>query len=98
MKKLSEKRKKEYFKMLLYLHEHQCCEVCGGKVIDSPHHIIYRSQGGDSNDENLITLCRLHHDQAHFKVKPYLYKRDLWSVKGLDVSKMEEKLRTTVTV
>lgn len=36
---------------------------CQGAL--DPHHIIYVSQGGDDTDENLITLCRRHHDQVH---------------------------------
>ena len=30
-----------------------------------PHHIIFRSQGGEDTMENLITLCRYHHDEIH---------------------------------
>lgn len=29
-----------------------------------PHHLIPRSQGGDDVPENIITLCRHHHDMA----------------------------------
>lgn len=29
-----------------------------------PHHIIPRSQGGDDVADNVITLCRKHHDMA----------------------------------
>ena len=29
-----------------------------------PHHIIKRSQGGHDVKENVITLCRCHHDMA----------------------------------
>ena len=29
-----------------------------------PHHIIKRSQGGTDIKENIITLCRKHHDMA----------------------------------
>ena len=29
-----------------------------------PHHIIKRSQGGHDTKENVITLCRKHHDMA----------------------------------
>ena len=37
------------------------CEVCGKKAID-PHHIKYRSQGGDNDINNLIALCRECHE------------------------------------
>jgi predicted restriction endonuclease len=29
-----------------------------------PHHIIKRSQGGHDVKENVVTLCRKHHDMA----------------------------------
>ena len=94
MKKLSEKKKMDYFRLLLYFHEHPNCEVCGGKVIDPSHHIVFRSQGGKAEDDNLISLCRWHHDRAHFKgVKPWLFREDFWRIKGLDLAEMEEKFR-----
>ena len=40
------------------------CEHCGKKAADI-HHIIYRSQGGKDEIENLIALCRKCHDMAH---------------------------------
>ena len=46
------------------------CEYCGKKAVD-PHHIIYRSKGGDNNKENLIPLCNTCHAQTNFK-------RDNW--------------------
>lgn len=39
------------------------CEYCGKKAID-PHHIIYRSKGGDNKADNLIALCRDCHDDV----------------------------------
>lgn len=92
MKKLSEKRKKDYFKQLLYFHDHPNCEVCGKKAVDC-HHIIYRSEGGKSDDDNLISLCRQGHKKSHFLIVPYLSKEDLWRAKGLDLAKMDEKYR-----
>jgi hypothetical protein len=29
-----------------------------------PHHLIKISQGGDDIKENVVTLCRKHHDMA----------------------------------
>jgi 5-methylcytosine-specific restriction endonuclease McrA len=29
------------------------------------HHITHRGAGGDDVEENLITLCRRHHDMVH---------------------------------
>ena len=37
----------------------------GGWFIDPPHHIIFKSQGGEDTAENLITLCRYCHSQRH---------------------------------
>jgi 5-methylcytosine-specific restriction endonuclease McrA len=46
------------------------CELCGSwQNIDPPHHIIFKSQGGHDTPENLITLCRDCHDNAHGKGK-----------------------------
>jgi len=36
-----------------------------------PHHIIFRSKGGDDSYENLITMCWICHEEIHGnKVKP----------------------------
>jgi 5-methylcytosine-specific restriction endonuclease McrA len=41
------------------------CVICG--LPGDPHHIIYRSQGGDDSLDNLVELCstRRHHLAAH---------------------------------
>jgi hypothetical protein len=44
------------------------CQYCKGKNKDSKlevHHIIFRSNGGSDEAENLITLCKTHHDELH---------------------------------
>jgi 5-methylcytosine-specific restriction endonuclease McrA len=45
------------------------CEVCHHWGIETKandiHHVIYRSQGGSDEIENLMALCRQHHDSAH---------------------------------
>ena len=38
------------------------CQACGQNSGVSPHHIIYRSQGGPDETWNLITLCEIKHD------------------------------------
>lgn len=40
------------------------CRVCGTQAVDV-HHIVFRSHGGADVPENLICLCRTHHDMAH---------------------------------
>ncbi|MEF9983708.1 MAG: RNA-guided endonuclease IscB [Oscillospiraceae bacterium] len=52
------------------------CRHCKGKSKDSKlevHHIIFRSNGGSDDEENLITLCsdchyRLHHNKLNLKL------------------------------
>jgi len=41
-----------------------CCQMCGKVAVDL-HHILFKSLGGADIDENLIALCREHHDLAH---------------------------------
>ena len=44
--------------------ENILCERCGAAAVDI-HHIVYKSQGGKDNIENLIALCRDCHNLAH---------------------------------
>ncbi len=44
------------------------CQHCKGKTKDSRlhvHHIIFKSNGGSDEEENLITLCKTCHDLLH---------------------------------
>jgi len=44
------------------------CQYCKNKSKDSKlevHHIIFRSNNGSDDAENLITLCKTHHDMLH---------------------------------
>lgn len=36
---------------------------CAGRL--DPHHVLRRSHGGPDTAENLVTLCRAHHDAVH---------------------------------
>lgn len=45
--------------------DHNRCKLCGTSAWTEVHHIVYRSQGGGEEPDNLITLCKLHHDAAH---------------------------------
>ncbi len=40
------------------------CECCQKKAVDI-HHIKYKSRGGGDTIDNLMALCRKHHEQAH---------------------------------
>lgn len=37
--------------------------TCYGRL--DPHHVLRRSQGGQDTADNLVTLCRAHHDWVH---------------------------------
>lgn len=44
------------------------CQHCKGKSKDSRlevHHIVFRSNSGSDEEENLITLCKTCHDRVH---------------------------------
>ena len=44
------------------------CQHCKGKTKDSSlhvHHIVFRSNGGSDEAENLITLCKVCHERLH---------------------------------
>ena len=40
------------------------CRGCA-KPAEEVHHMIYRSQGGTDDPDNLVSLCRFCHQQAH---------------------------------
>ncbi len=45
-----------------------CCRHCKGKTKDKRlevHHIIFRSENGSDEEDNLITLCKTCHDALH---------------------------------
>ena len=50
------------------------CEYCGKQArINNGHqihHIVFKSQGGKDNIENLMCLCFNCHDRAHFHCLP----------------------------
>ena len=42
------------------------CQICGAKHTRlEVHHIVYRSQGGTDDEDNLITLCESCHKKIH---------------------------------
>jgi 5-methylcytosine-specific restriction endonuclease McrA len=58
------------------------CQYCRSKPVTDIHHIVYRSQGGSDEVDNLIGLCRLCHQQAHKQAKPYLTVQELFKAKN----------------
>lgn len=52
-------------------------EECLGVAVDL-HHIVFKSQGGKDNVENLIPICRNCHNLAHAKIltQEYLYAKN----------------------
>lgn len=44
------------------------CQHCGQFTQNSPHHIVYRSQGGSDTLDNLIILCGPNEIDCHRKV------------------------------
>lgn len=50
----------------LYALSNPVCEITGDKPDLAPHHILYKSQSGGDNHENLIMLTRSLHEFCHF--------------------------------
>ena len=65
------KHVKIYLKYFGYgLDDFMPCEVCESRAVDV-HHIDNKGMGGSKLKdyiENLIGLCRTHHDQAHAEI------------------------------
>ena len=58
----------ENVKMMVRARDNYTCQHCKGKKKDTKlevHHIVFRSNGGSDEPENLITLCKTCHDALH---------------------------------
>jgi len=67
-----------------YGKRHPVCENCRNqRAWLGPHHIIFRSQGGGDEDENLISLCQSCHYEAHS------YSPKFWRDKFKEIKKNE---------
>ncbi len=60
---------KSHIKIFLDYHDYGeqdyiPCENCDSKAVDI-HHLLFKSQGGKDEIENLISLCRECHTKAH---------------------------------
>ena len=51
---------------LLNTYHTKRCIVCSRQGCD-PCHIKSKGSGGDDSEENLISLCRVHHTEQHAK-------------------------------
>lgn len=63
------------------------CVRCGSYHLESvPHHVIYRSAGGDGTMRNGVTICRSCHDWAHKSKK----KNNEWFTRWVELNLDEE--------
>ena len=66
----------ENTKAMVLNRDNYTCQNCKGKHKDSKlevHHIVFRSQGGSDEENNLITLCHTCHKDLHSgKISPKL--------------------------
>lgn len=57
---------------IVYARDSYKCRWCGRMNVGIDlHHVIYRSGGGTHVPENLISLCREHHNLAHSSKTDY---------------------------
>jgi len=87
-----ERRRRDREAQLKYYLKHRFCQVCGKRAWEV-HEIVARSQGGKCEEDNMISMDRNCHERAHFRRRPYLYKEELWRIKGLDIEVMQEQVK-----
>ena len=49
---------------LVFERDSYTCTLCNAAASDL-HHVRSRGQGGRDNEQNLVSLCRMHHDLLH---------------------------------
>lgn len=49
----------------VYKRDNWCCRHCNNRNSLTPHHIIFQSQQGTDNLNNLLTLCICCHNAVH---------------------------------
>ncbi len=51
--------------LYVFARDNYHCRHCNrGDTLD-PHHVVFRSHGGEDKPNNLLTLCRKCHDDVH---------------------------------
>jgi 5-methylcytosine-specific restriction endonuclease McrA len=52
-------------KAAMYRRDNWHCRCCNRSDTLTPHHIVFQSQGGTDDLDNLVTLCVKCHDDVH---------------------------------
>ena len=85
-------RYKDIYKKIA--EEQQWCQLCGSTDWLEIHHIIYRSQGGNNDERNLIRLCKYHHQEVHSNKKkwqPFLLEMQFKKYGEFDKKELTKK-------
>ena len=87
---------KRVAKAVLKRDSHMCA-FCGSRTV-ALHHILFRSHNGADKEENLICLCKTHHDLVHSNEKKYRdilmdRQRGIYGILSIDDLKKEDKYK-----
>lgn len=63
--KLSPPKYRELIEKVCERDNNVCQECFTGFNLDPPHHIVFRSAGGDDSMANLVLLCKVCHGKKH---------------------------------
>ncbi len=90
MKKWQKKRLSDRKAQEAYWKGHRFCEVClaerRGKVAAvCVHEILYKSQMGKCEEDNMLSICNDCHLRAHFRKSSYLHREELYKMKGGEI-------------
>jgi predicted restriction endonuclease len=70
------------------------CFKCGNEATGGTHHIKYKSAGGKDELENLIPLCKKHHDHAH-RIGGWIDPEELYEIVRFNMKQRTLDLRTS---
>ena len=87
MKNWQKKRLSDRKAQLAYWTGHRYCEVClaegrGQLPAWEVHEILYKSQMGKCEEDNMLSVCNDCHLRTHFRKIPYLHREELYKIKG----------------